>query len=81
MSRRDSMDQITLLNGLIADRQMGACITGCTEEQREEAVSPEEKEIWRKVIAFAYSAQGRRLSEKQLMDAVNAWCVKEYEGQ
>ncbi len=78
---RDSLDQISYLNGFISIMQANACMMGCTEEERQNAVSPDERHVLKEAVAFAYSPEGRKLSEDQLREAVHRWCVKTYGGQ
>jgi hypothetical protein len=77
---RDSLDQISYLNGVISIMQANHCMMGCTEEESQNAVSPDERLVLKQAVSFAYSPEGRRLSEDQLREAVHQWCVKTYGG-
>jgi hypothetical protein len=79
--QRDNLDQISVLQGIVAVQEARRCIVGCTEQQQEDAVSPEERELYKRVIAFAYSRQGRELSIEDLKSDVHAQCIADYGGR
>ncbi len=79
---RDQVAEPDLLDASVAELGTLHCFAGCNGEGEGDhpGVSSGEREAMGQAMMFAYSPEGRRLSENQLKDAVHQWCVKTYGG-